>query len=146
MKQLLLLVTIIGVSLFSCNRTNSTNPNPALLDGKWRMITVTENISGSSSTKPSTIPGDVDIHFTSVSTGNGIFNGNTPSNQIEQSTYSTGTNQSLVIPELNMTKITETSWGNEFVDNIRSSQSYSFETDGRLNIKTANKILTFRKQ
>ncbi len=145
MKQALLLIAIIGVSLASCNRTSSINPNSVPLDGKWRMITVTENVSGASSIKPSSIPGDVDINFTSQSSYNGIFNGNTPNNQIKQSSYSTGTNQSLVIPALNMTKVAETSWGNEFVDNIRSSQSYHFETDGRLNIRTASKTLTFRK-
>jgi len=45
-----------------------------------------------------------------------------------------------------MTKVAETSWGILFVNNIRSSQEYSFEVGGLLNIKTTNKTLTFHKQ
>jgi len=44
-----------------------------------------------------------------------------------------------------MTKVAETSWGDEFVQNITVAQSYSFETDGKLNIHTVSKTLTFRK-
>ena len=45
-----------------------------------------------------------------------------------------------------MTKVAETLWGNEFVNNIRTSQEYSFEIGGRLNIITTSKTLTFQKQ
>jgi len=110
------------------------------------MIIVKENISGSSTTKPSSILGDVDITFTSINPTNGTFIGNTPSNDIEPNDYSVGPNQSLTIPNLSMTKVGETPWGNEFVDNIRSSQQYTFENCIRLNIKTTNKTLTFQKQ
>ena len=62
-----------------------------------------------------------------------------------QNDYSIGANQSLSIPNLNMTKVMETTWGAEFVNNIRNSQEYSFEPGGRLTIKTINKTLTFKK-
>lgn len=145
MKQIFFLIAIIGLTLVSCKKTDSVDPIPTSLDGKWRMIIVKENASGSTTTKPSSIQGDVDITFTSTSTTNGTFIGNTPTNDIWQNDYSIGANQSMTIPVLAMTKVMETSWGNEFVNNIRSSQEYSFEIGGRLNIKTTNKTLTFRK-
>jgi hypothetical protein len=51
----------------------------------------------------------------------------------------------MSIPDLGMTKVAETSWGNEFVKNIRDAREYSFEVGGKLNIKTAEKTLTFQK-
>jgi hypothetical protein len=145
MKQLFFLLTITGLALCSCKKTASADPVSASLEGKWRMMLVKENASGLTITKPASIQGDVDITFTSASTTNGIFTGNTPTNDIWQNEYSIGANQSLAIPNLSMTKVMETSWGAEFVDNIRSSQEYSFDMSGRLNIKTTSKTLTFKK-
>jgi len=145
MKQLLFLLATIGSTLFSCKKADSCDPIPASLDGKWRMIIVKENSSGLTTIKPSSIQGDVDITFTSTSPTNGIFTGKTPTNSISQNDYSTGANQSLAIPNLSMTKVMETTWGNEFVQNIRNSQEYRFEAGDRLTIKTINKTLTFKK-
>jgi hypothetical protein len=145
MKQIFFLIVIISLSLFSCKKTNSVDPIPTSLEGKWRMILVKDNASGLATTKPSSIQGDVDITFTSTSMTNGTFVGNTPTNDIWENDYSIGANQSLTIPVLAMTKVGETPWGILFVDNIRNSQEYSFEIGGKLNIKTTNKTLTFRK-
>ncbi len=145
MKQLLFLVATIGATLFSCTKADSCDPMPASLDGKWRMIIVKENSSGLTTIKPSSIQGDVDIIFASTNATNGTFTGNTPTNYIMQNDYSIGANRSLSIPNLNMTKVMETTWGAEFVDNIRNSQEYSFDADGRLTIKTMDKTLTFKR-
>jgi len=145
MKPLIFLFTILSVAIGACTKTDSIDPIPSSLDGKWRMITVTENASGLTITKPSSIQGDVEITITPITSTIGTFIGNTPSNNISQNSYSTGANQSLTIPVLSMTKVMETSWGNEFVENIRNSQEYSFEIGGRLIIQTTNKILTFKK-
>jgi hypothetical protein len=118
---------------------------PTSLEGKWRMIRVKDNTSGSTTTKPSSIQGDVDITFTSTTITNGSFIGNTPTNDIWENNYSLGANQSITIPVLAMTKVAETSWGIFFVDNIRSSQKYSFEAGGKLNIQTTNTTLSFRR-
>jgi hypothetical protein len=144
MKQIFFLIVTIGLTLSSCKKTNSVDPSPASLEGKWRMIIVIENASGLATTKPSSIQGEVEIVFAYNSTTNGIFSGNTPTNEIMQNDYSTAANQSITIPVLSMTKVMETSWGNEFVDNIRSSQSYSFDAGDRLSIKTINKTLIFQ--
>ncbi|MEP7141939.1 MAG: hypothetical protein ABI707_03660 [Ferruginibacter sp.] len=146
MKQLFFLIVIFCLTQFSCKKEDSADSTPTSLNGKWRMITVKEIASGATITKPLSIPGDVDVTIISTSPGNGTFMGNTPTNEILQNNYSTGENRTITIPNLNMTKVMETTWGNEFADNIRSSQNYSFETGGRLNIKTTNKILTFQKQ
>ena len=143
MKQVIFPIAVICLTLFSCKKTDSVDSTIALLDGKWRMIIVKENVSGFTILKPSTIQGDVDITFTSST--NGTFAGNTPTNEIWQNNYSIGANQAITIPNLSMTKVGETSWGNEFVDNIRSSQEYSFQIGGQLNIKATSKTLTFRK-
>lgn len=145
MKQILFIISLIGLTQFSCTKSDSCDPTPTSLDGKWRMIIVKDNISGSSTTKPTSIQGDVDIVFTSTSSTNGTFVGNTPTNEIQPNDYSVGQNQSLTIPNLSMTKVGETSWGKEFVDNIRSSQEYNFENCGRMNIKTTNKTLAFQR-
>jgi hypothetical protein len=145
MKQAIFIFMILGLTLLSCKKSDTIDPRPTSLDGKWRMILVTENVSGLTSTKPHAIQGDVDITFSSTSSTNGTFTGNTPTNDIWPNDYSIGTNQSMTIPCLSMTKVMETSWGNEFVNNIRSSEEYSFQTGGRLTIKTTTKTLTFKK-
>jgi len=145
MKQFIFLFAVSGLTLFSCKKSGSFDHIPASLDGKWRMVMVTENVSGLTTTKPSAVQGDVDIIFTPTSSTNGSFTGNTPTNDIWQSQYSTGANQSMTIPCLAMTKVMETDWGNEFVNNIRNSREYSFEAGGILKIKTPEKTLSFRK-
>lgn len=109
------------------------------------MTMVKDNISGLTTIKPSSVQGDVDITFTSNSLTNGIFSGNTPTNDIWQNDYSIGHNMTISIQNLSMTKVAETSWGNEFVDHIRNSHEYSFGIDGRLSIKTISKTLIFKK-
>ena len=145
MKKLFLLFALISLTQVSCKKTDSVDLLPTSLDGQWRMVVVKENTSGFMITKPSSIRGDVDITFISESATNGTFIGNTPTNTIHKNDYSIGTNQSLIIPNLGMTKVGETTWGIEFVDNIRSAQKYSFENDGKLTIKTTKNTLTFRK-
>jgi len=110
------------------------------------MLHVKDNASGLTTTKSSSIQNDVDITFTSTNSSIGTFIGNTPTNDIWKNEYSIGANQTICIPNLAMTKVAETSWGILFVNNIRSSQEYSFEVGGLLNIKTTNKTLTFHKQ
>lgn len=146
MKQIFFLIAIAGLTQFSCTKSLSGPSTPTSLDGKWRMIIVKENISGSSTTKPSSIQGNVDITFTFISSANGTFIGNTPTNQIEQNDFTVGENQSLTIVNLNMTKLWETIWGQEFVGNIREAQNYSFENNSNLDIRTTNKTLIFQKQ
>jgi len=145
MKQILFLAIIIGLTQFDCKKSNSSDPAPTSLDGKWRMIIVMDNVSGLTTTKQSSIQNDVDITFTSTNSTVGTFIGKTPTNCIWENGYSIGINQIIKIPVLAMTKIGETSWGILFVDNIRSSQEYTFDIGGILNIKTANKTLTFQK-
>lgn len=145
MKKLFLLFAIISLTQVSCEKTDLVTSAPTSLDGQWRMILVKENTSGFRITKPSSIKGDVDITFTSTSAINGTFIGNTPTNTIHKNDYLIGENQSIVIPNLGMTKVGETSWGKEFVDNIRSAKKYNFENDGRVTIKTTKNTLTFRK-
>ena len=145
MKYLFSSIALVILMLFSCNKpSHIQHTDTTSIEGKWRMITVQDVSSGLITTKPSAIQGDVDITFTSEGT-NGTFIGNTPTNTIGQNEYSIGTNQAMSIPNLSMTKVMETTWGDEFVKNIRDTREYNFYTDGRLNIKTTNTILTFRK-
>lgn len=109
------------------------------------MITVKDKGSLVVTAKPSSLPGEVEITFTATSATAGTFTGITPSNDIWLNDYSTGANQTISIPVLSMTKVGESPWGLEFVDNIRSAQKYSFSNDDKLTIETANKLLTFRR-
>ena len=145
MKQILFLTILFSLTIFSCKKSDSIDSIPTSLDGKWRMIVVKENISGLTTTKPSSISGEVEITFTSTNSTNGTFVGITPSNDILQNDYSVGLNQTITIPNLSMTKVMETSWGDEFVENIRDCETYNFEIGRKLNIVTVNKTLTFEK-
>lgn len=145
MKQIILVAAIIGFTQFACSRNNADGPAPTSLAGQWRMVSVQDNSSGAMSAKPGDIKGDVDVIFNAGSTTNGNITGKTPTNDIWPSNYQTGANRSLAIPALAITKVMETSWGLEFVNNICSSQSYELRSGGLLSIKTANKTLTFKK-
>lgn len=145
MKHILFIISLIGLTQFSCTKSDTCGPAPTSLEGSWRMVIVKDNTSGSSITKPTSIQGEVDIIFTSSGSTTGTFVGSTPTNDIWSNNYSVGPNQSLTIPVLNMTKVGETTWGSEFVNNILNSQTYNFENCNRLNIKTTNKTLTFQK-
>jgi hypothetical protein len=144
MKNSLLVIVIIGLFVFSCNKSGS-DEIPTSLEGSWKMILVTNNSTGSTFTKPSSITKDVIITFIPSSATTGTFTGKTPTNNIDQNGYSLGSNQSISIPELSMTKVAETSWGAEFVDNIRSAEQYHFERKGKLVIESIHKTLTFEK-
>ncbi len=146
MKHAFLFISFISLTLFSCTKPNPADQSPTSLSGTWRMIIAADNASASATTKPSSILGDVDITFKPGTSTNGTFTGLTPTNQIGESDYSTGANQSLAILNLFMTKAFETSWGAEFVTNILSAERYSFDKRGRLIIATANKTLTFIKR
>lgn len=150
MKNSFLLMSLIGVMLFSCKKTASDNL-PASIEGTWKMILVRDNATNATITKPASIQGDVIITFVSNSDTTGLFSGNTPSNVftgvgVWSNTYTLGPNQTISIPALSMTKIRETFWGNLFVDNITKAQQYSFGQGGQLNIRTINKTLIFKKQ
>lgn len=144
MKQVsLFLAIIIGLILFSCEPCAKPGPILGTLDGKWRMIIVKDNLSRLIITKPASIVRDVNIEFTSTSPTNESFSGNTPSNMF-WANFST-TNQDMTVTFFSMSKVGETTWGDEFIDNIHSTQSYSFEKDGNLSIQTTKKILTFER-
>ena len=145
MKQLFILCAIISMLTVSCKKPGSCDTGKTSLDGKWRMISVKENVSGVTIGKPASIQGEVDITFTITTTGGGIFFGSTPTNEIGQNDFAVSGNRAISIPALSMTKVMETSWGNEFVENITSAETYSFENTGNLYIKTVSKTLIFRK-
>jgi hypothetical protein len=110
------------------------------------MIKVKENNSGVISTKPSSLQREVEISITMKTFSAGIFTGVTPTNQITENNFFVDTKQSISIPVLGMTKVSETPWGDEFVSNIREAKQYYFDADGVLNIITRFKTLSFQKQ
>lgn len=149
MKLSILLMSLIGLMLLSCKKTVADKV-PTSIKGTWKMILVKENATNTFLTKPSSIPRDVIITFAPNSNTTGSFSGKTPTNFFYEfdpsNVYTLGPNQAISIPNLSMTKVGETPWGSQFVDNIREAQQYSFESGGKLNINTTNKTLTFKKQ
>jgi hypothetical protein len=144
MKIAFLLMSLLGLMFFSCNKSACDTVHESL-EGTWKMILVKDNATNTASTKPSSIKGDVILTFVPSSPTTGSFTGKTPSNDIWPSEYELGPKQELSIPNLSMTKVGETPWGEEFVNNIREAQQYSLEEEEKLNIRTLNKMLTFRK-
>ncbi len=144
MKPLILLFSIYSLICFSCSKKDDINPIAPALVGKWRMIQVEENATNLSLTKPTNISGEVEFIFSFTAESLGVINGNTPSN-IFGATFTIGRNRSIQIQKTGITDAMETSWGNEFLNNIANSQDYFFETDNKLIIRTTNKVLTFLK-
>lgn len=142
MKFSIALRALVLLLLFSCKKTDSS---PTSLEGTWKMILTKDNMTNTVQQKPSAIQGDVIISFVPTSISNGFFEGKTPSNVFGPNEYLLASDQTISMPVMNMTKVGETSWGSEFIDNIRDAQQYSFATGGRLNIKTIRKTLTFEK-
>ncbi|MEO8568783.1 MAG: hypothetical protein ABI419_06600, partial [Ginsengibacter sp.] len=114
MKRSLFLIVIVGLVLFSCKK-NTSDLISSSLDGTWRMIFVKDNVSNTVMTKPASLYGDVIITFVSGNFSTGVFNGNTPTNDLGPDRYSLGANRTLFISSLSMTKVAETSWGLQFV-------------------------------
>src|SRR4051794_21213688 len=102
MKRVMLFISIVSLLLLSCSRQDVASSAPATLGGNWRMILVKDNSSGLITAKPSDVQGNVDITFTEMNDTSGTFNGHTPTNHVSQSAYSTGTNQQLRIPSLDI--------------------------------------------
>ncbi len=144
MKLHILILTIFSLTLISCKKNKEVEAIAPGLVGKWRMVVVKDNATGAASTKPASINGEVEIEFAFTAYTAGKIDGNTPTNTLTAD-FTVGTNSSIQIPAVAATKTSETSWGREFLDNIDSSQDYNFEADGKLNIHTAAKTLTFQK-
>lgn len=132
------------MTLSSCRKSTSVEALAPDLVGKWRMIVVKDNATGSTSTKPASINGEVEIAFAFTTYTTGKIIGNTPTNTVTAD-FTIGRNRSIQIPAVDATKIIETSWGREFLENITSSQDYIFAIDGKLDIHTADKTLVFKK-
>ncbi|MEP6584437.1 MAG: hypothetical protein ABJA90_09220, partial [Ginsengibacter sp.] len=124
---------------------DTSNLIPSSLDGTWKMVLVKDNVTGSIMSKPASLYGDVIITFVSGNISSGAFNGNTPTNDLGPDSYTIGDNNTISIPVLSMTKVAETSWGLQFVGNIRNAKRYVFAAGELLDIITSNKILTFEK-
>lgn len=143
MKLIVSAIAFASLVLFSCSKDYSIESVPSVLHGTWRMIEARDNGSASITTKPSDLHGDVEITFTPSGNASGLLTGFTATNIISASGYTTGKNQMLTIPALNMTKLWETPWGNQFVSNIRSTSAYHFDSNGNLLITTVGKTLVF---
>ena len=136
---LLLSIAILGSS---CEKSVLDN---ATLRGTWKMVLVKNNTTGALEVKASTIDKDVIFILVPAEGNRGIFSGKTPSNDFGPNEYLLGGGQTISTPNLSMTKVAETSWGELFVNNIRNTKQYSFEADGKLTLLTTTKILTFQK-
>src|SRR5215467_4182542 len=138
--KIALFIAAFSLTFLACQKQVTSNqPTDPTLSGNWKMIFVEDNQSGSATAKPASTPGDVIITFSPFTATPGIFYGHTPTNDISQSEYTVGANHLLTVLNLAMTKVAETSWGAEFVDNIRDAKSYNFEKNGNLSITTINK-------
>jgi hypothetical protein len=139
MRQHILLLVLTGLVLTSCKKDNSGN----LLAGKWRMVAVKDDATNTISTKPFNVNGDVDITFTFSTSVAGIMSGVTPTNRL-QGDYVVENNKAILITSLSYSQVEETSWGLEFLNNIKFSKDYFFDIYGKLNInKNPDKTLTF---
>jgi hypothetical protein len=149
MRSSLVQIVIVGLLFFSCSKTEVDDPSAALA-GTWKMIRVEDNSSGDNTYKPNSIQEDLIITFTPNSDTSGNFEGHTPTNSffspgVLSNGYTLGPDHTISIHAFSMTQISETSWGELFLNNIATAHHYNFKA-GNLNIKTAAKMLFFKKQ
>ena len=124
------------------NGANSTKS----IEGRWKMISIVDNVTNTVQSKPPSITGDVEIqfNFTGSFTGN-INDSKTPSNEIYGGDFSVTDDRGLSIGPYGMTKVYETSWGLVFLQEVNNVHTYFFDTPTRLNLKTATNTLVFIK-
>jgi hypothetical protein len=144
-------VRVLLLLAFASCKKASNESYPASIRGTWKMVLVETNGSNAPLTKPASVEGDVIVTFVPGSDTTGTFSGRTPTNTITgfgawTNVYALRPNGSLFIPALSRTKVNETPWGREFVDNFTKAQRYSFDHAAKLNIHTAEKTLVFEKQ
>ena len=132
--------------LFACTKSKSSGPTPNSIEGKWVLKAVTDIATNTKTVKPTSLNGDVELVFISMSSDSGTFTGRTPINEIWENKYFISPNWQVQIPALSMTKVAESSWGNLFVNNICSSQTYRFLPDNLMEISTIQKRLLFEKR
>ena len=157
MKQfLLLMIAIAGISLGGFQKETTYRfcdcvplPFSSQVYGKWRMMAVKDNATGQTISKPVSIQGEVEITLDPTSETGGYYSGTTPTNYINQSKFEIAAPASISFKDPNMTKVGETSWGSEFVDNIPCTGSFYLVSTGmgiHMSIVIASKTLIFEKQ
>jgi hypothetical protein len=152
MRQLPVLIILLGLAFFSCKK-NSAPIDPEL-SGSWKMISVTDNLTDTVITKPANTYVDINmiIIFTSSAAGN-------ISVSLTQSSikgnFTIGQNKTISIPKILISYpgfdifYGSLDWDNEFLDNLSSSSlKYFFDSNSNLNISNSNtnKTVTFVKQ
>ena len=102
----LLLLSSLSLLLFACKKDNTNNAVLFASDlaGKWRLISVKDNLTDVTTTKPSAISGNVDITIVFSTSVAGVMNGVTPINTLSCD-FQVGPNRTLSIPSLSMTEI-----------------------------------------
>lgn len=146
MKKLLLILCSVSFFIFSCTKNDDSNQcagKAADLNGTWQMVTVKDNATGITTSKPAAVKAEVVITFSDSGATKGIFTGNTPTNIIYGAEYTTNCDRSFLLSYLSMTKVAENEWGILFVDHIRNASKYDFESNNKLTIITTNKTLGF---
>ena len=144
MKSAITLLSMLGLLFTSCTKQMCDTESDKL-EGTWKMIAVKDVSTNSVTTKPVSIQKDVIITFVSNGVTNGTFSGQTPTNDFGPNEYTLGWSEnSLSMPVMTMTKVSENSWGILFVDHIREAQAYVFN-QGNLYIQTKFKVLTFKR-
>lgn len=141
MKNIIFIASVLSLAL-ACNQNKSDGiPTPleSRIEGTWKMIAVKDNASNVTTTKPSNIAGDVQIHFIYQNTVQGNATGNTPNNSFFGD-FTVAANQVISFASIEYTKTMETSWGDAFLSNIRFSNNFSFAADGKLIINTSNNL------
>jgi hypothetical protein len=142
MKQLLFLTLIVAITQFSCKKPDTQDPTPLTIEGKWRMVTVTDNATNISFSKPAICQGEIEATFTLSSSTDGSFIGSSWLNEFD-GTFNMGASNHLIIPYYSMTKsyyLYDRYWGEYFYNNIRFVTDYNFDNAGKLILNTSKNI------
>ena|SRR5450755_1486939 len=149
MRKYAAIFILTGLIFTSC--TKNASPAVASLASKWKMISVTDNVSNAIATKPAGIYTDIVIVLNYTFLSGGKLTGNLTSGTIRGNFIVSG-DKTISIPSVQMSWFFDpidfsSAWDRELYGNITLARNYSFDSAGNLNINCSNDMkLTFIKQ
>ena len=139
-----LYIAVCLIFLASCDKDGVKTDKS--VGGRWKMVSVVDNLTNTVQSKPGSITADVELQLTFTSTFAGsTANTKTPSNTVFDGDFTVTDDRGISIGPFGMTKVGESSWGAAFLKNIYNVHTYFLDNPDKLNLKTEHETLVFVK-
>src|ERR1700730_14831973 len=100
MRQLFVLLILLGVTLSSCKKNDTINPLDTRLSGKWEMISIKDDSANTLITKPSSISTDIDITIFFTASARGEISGTLTRATSVKGNFSIDRNKTIAVPAI----------------------------------------------